>query len=504
MSIFKRLYHFLKDKVSRFKSKRRNKKVISKIRKATLTVRPETEKRLTEILLKDDSEVQPFIDDIIEATTISELAEVANNYESSTTRRRNALELHELEAELNRLNTSFYGLEIKQRKIESIKLATANFIDKQVANLYDILNKHNNKGKIQLSKTTISQFDKSFSDLEKLLNDNSTTRNYQRRELEKKKQEEQYKRQLKTRLGEVEMLIGQNKLAEAKINIASLEKILKQSSFQKEKERLQKIKVKFRDKEISNLQKVQDEILKKQKVDAEKLRLAEIDQKKIIDSEKVFDFVSDTNKDGILDNYRIDYLYHMTEVSNLPNIFKHGLLSHNEAHSKGLNQTDIALQDVNQRRASKKPIYGISLHNFVPMYFNPKNPMLFRRKDLQQNIVIIAIDRRAIYQDKSMFSDGNAASDSTAFYNDLSKLDKLNWSCIRNDFWNDYPDGKRVKCSETLTFPKITIKHIHKIYCNNIKTKNLVDQQSPINKTFQTELNSKFFFNSNFNLEFSF
>jgi hypothetical protein len=337
--------------------------------------------------------------------------------------------------------------------------------------------------------------------LEKLLTEYSTSRIYYNREIEKLKQEEIRRQQFKTRLTELETFIGQNKLDEAKARITSLEKVLSNTSFPKEKERLQKAKIKFREKEVSNLRKLQDEILKKQQEAVDLLRISEIEKKQKADDEKVFDFVRDTTKDSILDNYHVDYLYHMTEISNLPNIFRYGLLSHNEAQEKGLTQRSIALQDVNQRRARKKPIYGIGLHNFIPMYFNPKNPMLFKRKDLQNNIVIIAIDRSAIYQDKSIFTDGNAASDSTAFYNDLADLEKLHWDCIQNDYWNSYPDGKRVKCSETLAYPKITIKHIRKIYCNNISTKNLVDEQSPANKGFQVELNSKFFFNHNFSFE---
>ena len=184
----------------------------------------------------------------------------------------------------------------------------------------------------------------------------------------------------------------------------------------------------------------------------------------------------------------------MTEVSNLKNIIQHGLLSHNEAHSKGLNKTDIALQDVNQRRANKRPIYGISLHDYVPMYFNPKNPMLYRRKQIQDNIVILAIDRRVIYQDKSIFSDGNAASDSTNFFNNLSDLVRLNWNCIKNEYWNDHVDGKRIKCAETLTHPRIPVKYVKKIHCNSIQTKNIVDKIVPVEKPYRVELNSKYFF----------
>jgi hypothetical protein len=108
--------------------------------------------------------------------------------------------------------------------------------------------------------------------------------------------------------------------------------------------------------------------------------------------------------------------------------------------------------------------------------------------------VILAIDRRLIYQDESIFSDGNAASDSTRFYNNISDLINLNWQCIRHEYWNDFVDGKRIKCAETLTHPRIPLKYVRKIHCNSIQTKNIVDRIIPINKTYRVELTSKFFF----------
>ena len=504
MNIFKRAYNFCKNKIQRFISKKLNRKVYSKIRKATQTIKPETEILLNDLLKKEEAETIPVINEIAETTTISELAELTASQDLQVKQRRPVLELHELEAELNNLNKKYFSLEVKQRRIQPLKPLLSDFISEQVVRLNQILNNNTDKGKIQLSKISISGFDKSYNELEKLLSENSTLITYQKREAEKKNQEELYRKQLKSRLGELESLIGQNKLQEAKTKISSLEKSLSQSSFEKEKERLQKAKSKLRQKELANLQKVQDELLKRQKEEAEKLRLIEIEKQKQEEIARQYDFITDETKDNVLNDYHIQYLFHMTEISNLSNIFEHGLLSHNEAHSKGLNQVDIALQDVNQRRASKRPIYGISLHDFVPMYFNPKNPMLYKRSEKQNQIVILAIDRRAIYQDKSMFTDGNAASGPTNFYNELKNLEKLNWACIRDDYWSGYHDGKRVKCAETLTYPKVTLKHIQKIYCNNMQTKSLVDSRSPKDKGFKVELSSKYFFNSNLNYELDF
>lgn len=70
----------------------------------------------------------------------------------------------------------------------------------------------------------------------------------------------------------------------------------------------------------------------------------------------------------LLNDLGIQFLYHMTHKSNLENILRNGLLSHTKAYSKGLTKTDISDERVNRRRST--------VHNYVPFYFNPKNPMV--------------------------------------------------------------------------------------------------------------------------------
>jgi hypothetical protein len=165
----------------------------------------------------------------------------------------------------------------------------------------------------------------------------------------------------------------------------------------------------------------------------------------------------------------IDYLYHMTHISNIENILKHGLVSHIKAH-KVLMKKDISIAEVNDRRNREDPIYQRSLHNYVPLYFNPKNPMLYRRKDIQNDIVIIAVDKRVLLQKQTIFTDGNAASISTRFYKNLDNLSELDWKIINGEYWNDYVDGKRKKCAEVLVRERIENEAIKKIFCLGANT----------------------------------
>lgn len=220
-------------------------------------------------------------------------------------------------------------------------------------------------------------------------------------------------------------------------------------------------------------------------------------QKAIADSAQEAELVKQ-NKDQIeadlLSNYNIEYLYHITHKKNLKNIFLYGLLSNTDAH-KGLNKENIADEEVNIRRESNEPIFNRKIHDYVPLYFNPKNPMLFKRRSIHRELVILAIDKRILKQKDVLFTDGNAASHVTQFYNTLEDLSKLNWDCIECNNWNDYPDGKRIRCAEVLVFPKIPADYIQKIYCDNTTLKEYaIDQIEHLtNATIEVNTNLYFF-----------
>jgi len=169
-----------------------------------------------------------------------------------------------------------------------------------------------------------------------------------------------------------------------------------------------------------------------------------------------------TNPSHLLDLYGIQYLYHITHINNLSSILKYGVLSHNQAHQQCA-LTDISNQQVNARRSTNDPIYHRSLHNYVPLYFNPLNPMSFVRREFAEQLVILKLDRHLLLKPNRLFTDGNAACHHTQFFNQLENLDQLDWRCLNSRYWNDYIDGKRTRCSEVLIHKHIPISAIQQI-----------------------------------------
>ena len=171
----------------------------------------------------------------------------------------------------------------------------------------------------------------------------------------------------------------------------------------------------------------------------------------------------------------VDYLYHMTHVDHLASILKNGLLSHNESYRQGKIKNDISDPQVQDKRSNKfDPINHRSLHEYVPLYFSPRNPMLSKRREIQEDIIILGLGIDLLFQPGTIFTDGNAASSMTKFYQDTNMLDQLPWDTIMAKYWNDIEDGRRIKCAEILIYPKVEVSKIEMLFCCSEKHRDVI------------------------------
>ncbi len=191
--------------------------------------------------------------------------------------------------------------------------------------------------------------------------------------------------------------------------------------------------------------------------------------------------------------HNISYLHHMTNIRNLNNILNNGLLSHEEAHRYRIIVNDISNQSVQARRSSRI-IDNIPLHRYVCFYFSPRNPMLYALKDIQDKIIFIGVDPQLLLHPSTIFSDGNAASDDTSFYRGTSMLDNLNWNIINAVYWNNYPDGRRIKCAEILVPARVDINSIMRIFCYNEEQINIVNELLSQRFHIAVEINRSLYF----------
>lgn len=197
-----------------------------------------------------------------------------------------------------------------------------------------------------------------------------------------------------------------------------------------------------------------------------------------------------------LTRFGIEYFYHMTRIENLPGILENGILSRRLLSAKNNNFEDIAIPTAIEHRDKPEPIFNKNILAYTPTYFNPNNAMLYLRKDIQANIIILAISQRVLVDNKYIFTDGNAAANATKFFGDIEHLDKLDWSCLRAKWWTDFEDGKRTRCAELLVPDAISPKLIKKILCPNTNSEQIAKKHLQDKKIedIKVEVSKQFFF----------
>lgn len=189
-----------------------------------------------------------------------------------------------------------------------------------------------------------------------------------------------------------------------------------------------------------------------------------------------------------LNQYGVASVWHMTHKNNIREILSSGILSNKTAYETK-NPLDISDHGVQRWRELKDPIFGRKLHEYAPTYINIKNPMLYVRRNIQHDLCLIEISLSALSDNNFIFTDGNAAARNTHFYSETNDLDKLPWDVLNASYWNDYPDGKRKRCSEILIYPKIEKRYITKLHCCSSSTFNYLSQFG-----IQVEISEKLFF----------
>lgn len=201
-------------------------------------------------------------------------------------------------------------------------------------------------------------------------------------------------------------------------------------------------------------------------------------------------------------------MYYFSLIDNFESIITNGILSQSIIKREGIKRADFSNQSVQYKRECKNIEYNrsiYSLHDFVPLYRVPLTPTLYAIADqgLQDEIFFIEINSEILKVKEKiiLFTDGNAASDNTSFFdNDKIALNYIGFNILKSKYWNDFPDGKRKRNAEILVHEKIEPNYFNRIAVNNenlfdyiIKELNSINWKG-LEKHFQVEINDGFFF----------
>jgi len=398
--------------------------------------------------------------------------------------RKRLYELYELREELQILEEKRAVLDYAESKILVAAYPDTSSIETRVDYLTTLLDKNKSVDKIELSKITTSAFNNSFKQLEKLLNDNSTLRRHETREIVKQKQEEVYKNQIKQKLSTLENFINQNKLVDAKLLINLLSNSIK-PNLQKELARLSKAKEKYKEKELQNFKREEEALLKRHAEQAkilkeqEEIRSAELKLKREQDAiqQKVEEekITAKANRLKVLltkkANWRdfqrvlqengISILYHFTDSSNLKSIKENGGLY--SWYYCGKN--NIAIPMSGNSALGRSLDLEFNLEDYVRLSFIKDHPMkhvaMIESRITKPYLLKVSIE--VCYFENTKFSNMNAADRRHKNDDSIEFLQSLRFDLFQQNYFNLEPIEKKQHQAEVLVKTWIPLEYITNI-----------------------------------------
>lgn len=172
---------------------------------------------------------------------------------------------------------------------------------------------------------------------------------------------------------------------------------------------------------------------------------------------------------------RIENLYYIAPIENLPSILKQGILSHAEIERQGIEAVRIYDAEIVANRQKRLTPDGRSLWEFANLYFQPRNPMLYRvvHEGKSKNVVVLAI-RPQVLDLAQYIAIGNAASLMSEILPKEEGLRALRsreiWAMIKSAWWRPEDGSKRIIMSECLVYGAIPPDFIHTVYVASHQT----------------------------------
>lgn len=165
----------------------------------------------------------------------------------------------------------------------------------------------------------------------------------------------------------------------------------------------------------------------------------------------------------------------MSSINNLGSIISQGgLICKKQMTENNVRYEDIANHDVQDKRSQTIVPFppGGNLHCYVPFYFHGLTPMLLVNQHKQNDIIFFVTDTKTVARAKLLFAftDRHAVVNYAQFYNDLEKLNNLDWQTIKLRYWADTledPARKEKKQAEFLIHQKLPWEQIYGIGVNN-------------------------------------
>ena len=161
-------------------------------------------------------------------------------------------------------------------------------------------------------------------------------------------------------------------------------------------------------------------------------------------------------------------LYYITHINNIRSILKNGIFSHEKVIKENIQYEPIYDESIVSNRRDIQTPDGRSLWKFANLYFQPRNPMLYRVIHEKPASEIAAVSVRPDILDRLdiFISTGNAAHSSSEILTSGEGRKRLR-KIIRDtriDYWKEQDGSKRKIMAECLVSDMVSPDLIQTIY----------------------------------------
>lgn len=180
-------------------------------------------------------------------------------------------------------------------------------------------------------------------------------------------------------------------------------------------------------------------------------------------------------------NSDIKALYYITHIDNLPSIFEKGILSHERIEDDQMQPERVYNTEIVNIRKEKRTPNGRSLWSYANLYFQPRNPMMYRvvHEKRVRDLAVLEVSENILQTLGIFITDGNAANAPTQFYSLIDGLKVLRQQrkILYNEWWNTLDGSKRKIMAECLVPDSIRPEFINSVYVADEETRRNVSEK---------------------------
>ncbi|NJK79932.1 MAG: DUF4433 domain-containing protein [Chloroflexaceae bacterium] len=161
-------------------------------------------------------------------------------------------------------------------------------------------------------------------------------------------------------------------------------------------------------------------------------------------------------------------LYYITHIDNLSSILKWGILSHELIEQQNIKYRPIYDQNIVSHRQQRQTPDDKSLWYFANLYFQPRNPMLYRVYvgENRRDIAVVEINPKVLNNPGVYITNGNAASNASDIFPAKQGIQEINQlkEILDKEWWNSDDGSKRKIMAECLVPEYVDPSYITAIY----------------------------------------